>query len=179
MGLVDYDVPIVVRQELLGDLADRHKGCNVPVHAVQTLDHNENIRRTATHVLSLGDEGREHAREGGDVVVRKRAARVRGRAGRAQAVVDRGMDKRVEEHDVLRAGDAREEARVGVVPGRVQERGGRGEERGEALLEQRVRGGAAVEEPAAARAEDVRGGVEAREEPRAEVWGGGEREVVV
>ena len=179
MGLVHYDVSIVVRQELLDGLADRHKGRKVAVHAVQTLDDNEDVCCARADVLSLAHKGREDARQRADVVVGKRAAGVRGGAGRAQAVVHRGVDEGIEEDEVVRAGDAREEARVGVEPGRVQERGGRAEERAEALLEPRVRERAAVEQPAAARAEDVGGRLEAREEPRAEVWGGREREVVV
>ena len=179
MGLVNYDVPVVVRQELLDDLADCHKGCDVPVHTVQTLDHNEDIRRASAYVLSLAHEGCEDPRQRADIVVCKRPPGVLGGPGRAQAVMDGRVDERIEEDDVMRAGDAREEARVGVVPGCVEQRRRRAEERAEALLELCVRGGAAVEEPAAARAEDAGGRLEAREEARAEGWGGRQGEVVV
>ena len=181
MCLVNDYMPVVVGQELLDRLADGHKWRNVPIHAVQTLDRDEDIRCARTDVLSLPYKTREEPLQGRYIVVGKRAhcGGGRGHAGYAEAVVHRRMDEFVVEHDVVRAGDAREEPDVSIVSGRVEQRGGRAKERAEALLEQCVLERGAVQKPAAARAENIRGRVEAAEEPRAEVWGGSQGEIVV
>ena len=139
--LIDDQVSIARREDLVHSIDHRAKRRNGPVHTIHALDRNKHATLPLLERYRFGPE-RAH------IVVRERPAETRCDARCARSVVDRSVDGCVVEERVARLRDAREEARVGV-EARVEEEGGaRAERTREAGLERCV--GVVVDEEARA-----------------------------